>query len=114
MLSGFSLTCWNSCKSVCWRSVSMRFSSFLFVEGLNLLYIIRSSLREVRHQSHTGLYEECISCGLVCWAGGYQADANGIERCLRPALHAEFTQDVADMCLDGFLTYLQVACDLFV
>ena len=91
----------------------MRFSSFLSVEGLYLL-CIRSSLCEVRQRSHARLCEECISCGLVGWAGRYQADANGIESCLRPALHTEFTQDVADMCLDGFLTYLQVTCDLFV
>jgi hypothetical protein len=91
----------------------MRFSSFLFVEGLNLLNI-RSSLREVLHRSPTRLFEECSSCGLVFWAGRYQADANGIKCCLCPALHSEFTQDIADMCLDGFLTYLQVARDLFV
>src|SRR5437879_6137667 len=39
---------------------------------------------------------------------------HGIECSLRPALHAEFAEDITDMSFDGFLTDLQAACDLLV
>src|SRR6516165_10725969 len=47
------------------------------------------------------------------WSTG-PADTNSKECCLRPALNAEFSQDVADMCLDCFLGDMQAARDLFV